>query len=103
MSNINELNNDTINNDTINNDTNNDDDECFICYNKFKNKDKKIKLNCEHIFHKKCLILSLEYMGKTQQTNSLICSYCSQIHLIDINRYSIMKLKRNINNLIKLY
>ena len=93
--NINELNNDT------NNNTNNDD-ECFICYNKFKNKDKKIKLDCEHIFHKKCLILSLEYMGKTRQTNSLICSYCSQIHLIDINRYSIMKLKRNINNLIKL-
>ena len=33
--NINELNNDT------NNNTNNDD-ECFICYNKFKNKDKKL-------------------------------------------------------------
>lgn len=88
------------NNDNNNKDNNKDNNECFICYGKFKNKDKIINLTCNHTFHKKCIRLSLEYMGNTNHTNSLICSYCSQIHYLDISRYSSMKLKNNIKNLI---
>ena len=90
-----------INNDT-NNDTNNDINECFICYGNFKKNDNIIKLKCGHIFHKKCICLSLEYMGKIRYTNNLICSYCNQIHMEDYTRYSLMKLKRNIKNLFKI-
>jgi len=92
-----------IDNNIDNNTDDNTDDrkECFICYDNFKKNENIIILNCKHTFHKKCINLSLEYMGKIRYTNSLVCSYCNQKHLEDMSRYSLMKLKKNIRDLTK--
>ena len=39
-------------------------DECSICLEKYNYNDKIIKLNCNHVYHKKCLKLWFN-KGKT--------------------------------------
>lgn len=61
---------------------------CSICQENIKNREHKIKLNCNHVFHKKCFS---KYM-KTKKIN-LQCPNCNKsykeeiVNLLNVNKY----------------
>lgn len=62
--------------------------ECCICLDNMYNKDM-IKLNCGHIFHKKCLLLNIK--------NSNKCPYCRSDIIIDYYIYNNLGIVKNKN------
>lgn len=49
-------------------------DDCSICLEKYKKNDKCIKLNCSHIFHKKCL--NEWFKNRIDKSEDLNCPLC---------------------------
>ena len=49
-------------------------DDCPICLEKYKEKDKCVRLNCSHIFHKRCLNQWLKNrIDKSEELNCPLC------------------------------
>ena len=53
---------------------NNLSDNCSICLEDYKKNDKCVKLNCNHIFHKKCL--SDWFKNQISKSENLNCPLC---------------------------
>jgi len=53
---------------------NNLSDKCSICLEDYKKNDKCVKLNCSHIFHKKCL--SDWFKNQISKSENLNCPLC---------------------------
>ena len=51
------------------------ENDCTICVDKIKQGDKMIKLDCEHYYHKKCILNWFR-----QHMNCPICRYAPLIH-----------------------
>ena len=49
-------------------------DDCSICLEKYKKNDKCIKLDCSHIFHKKCL--NEWFKNRIDKSKELNCPLC---------------------------
>ena len=49
-------------------------DDCSICLEKYKKNDKCVRLNCSHIFHKKCL--NEWFKKRTYVGEDLNCPIC---------------------------
>ena len=50
--------------------SNDSDNECSICLDKFLKKEKIIQLDCNHIFHKKCI---MEWFSKNENNSCPLC------------------------------
>lgn len=49
-------------------------DDCSICLEKYRKNDKCIKLDCSHIFHKKCL--NEWFKNRIDKSEELNCPLC---------------------------